>query len=80
MNPPHIQWAIKTLNDAGYNIENAKPEKIQDTVWSQVCRFKTEQGLIYLKKVPAALVPCKIPSPSRVALSDPDIFLNRTLI
>ncbi len=55
MKAPHIEWAICTLNDSGYYIETIKPELILNTAWSQVCRFQTKLGLIYLKKVPSAL-------------------------
>ena len=50
-----IQWAINVLNDSGYALENPKPEIILDTAWSQVCRFQTRLGLVYLKKVPSGL-------------------------
>ncbi|MBY0545419.1 MAG: aminoglycoside phosphotransferase family protein, partial [Gammaproteobacteria bacterium] len=51
----HVQWAIHTLKEKGYRIQDTTPEKIQCTPWSEVCRFITDQGIIYLKKVPSAL-------------------------
>ncbi|CZL28582.1 aminoglycoside phosphotransferase family protein [Legionella pneumophila] len=55
MKSPHIEWALSTLNDLGYHLETTKPEIILDTAWSQVCRFHSKLGLIYLKKVPSVL-------------------------
>jgi aminoglycoside/choline kinase family phosphotransferase len=55
MNSPHIQWAIETLNSSGYRLENTNPEIILETAWSQVYRFLTNRGFVYLKKVPPAL-------------------------
>ncbi|WP_061637561.1 aminoglycoside phosphotransferase family protein, partial [Legionella pneumophila] len=43
------------LNNLGFQIEPTKPEIILDTAWSEVCRFQTNFGLVYLKKVPSAL-------------------------
>lgn len=51
----HIQWAIDTLSHQGYVIQNTTPEIIQQTPWSDVCRFLTNQGYCYLKKTPPAL-------------------------
>lgn len=50
-----IQWAINTLESQGHVIQNKTPEIIQQTPWSDVCRFLTNQGYCYLKKTPAAL-------------------------
>lgn len=55
MKTPHIEWALSALNDLGYHPKTRKPEIILDTAWSEVCRFQTNLGLIYLKKVPSAL-------------------------
>ncbi|NNM60179.1 MAG: aminoglycoside phosphotransferase family protein [Legionellales bacterium] len=51
----HVQWAIHTLKEKGYRIQDTIPETIQCTPWSEVCCFITDQGSIYLKKVPSAL-------------------------
>jgi aminoglycoside/choline kinase family phosphotransferase len=51
----HIQWANRILNELGYRLENTIPETILQTAWSEVCRFQTNLGFVYLKKVPAAL-------------------------
>lgn len=54
MKNPHIHWAIKTLKNHGYHIQKAA-EQVQSTPWSEVCRFATDQGLVYLKMTPPAL-------------------------
>jgi hypothetical protein len=51
----HIQWAINILNKNGYQIQKTIPDIIQDTPWAVVTRFETDQGLVYLKKVPPLL-------------------------
>ncbi|HAT1129880.1 TPA: aminoglycoside phosphotransferase family protein [Legionella pneumophila] len=55
MKNPHIEWALSALNDSGYQLETLIPEIILDTAWSEVCRFQTNLGQVYLKKVPSAL-------------------------
>jgi hypothetical protein len=55
MKDPHIEWALSALNNLGFQIEPITPEIILDTAWSEVCRFQTNFGSVYLKKVPAAL-------------------------
>ncbi|KTD74951.1 phosphotransferase [Legionella waltersii] len=55
MNVPHIKWAIVTLSHMGYRLKKIRYEIVQETAWSQVYRFHTNQGLVYLKKVPPAL-------------------------
>jgi aminoglycoside/choline kinase family phosphotransferase len=55
MNVPHIQWAIETLESLGYALKNPNPEHILKTAWSEVSRFHTNEGFIYLKKVPPQL-------------------------
>ncbi|KTD27168.1 Phosphotransferase enzyme family protein [Legionella maceachernii] len=55
MTLPYIHWAIKILDDLGYCVDHPIPEKILETAWSHVCRFQTNRGFIYLKKVPQAL-------------------------
>ena len=52
---PHIEWAIKLLKEQGHQIHTAIPDIIQDTPWAAVYRFTTDQGNIFLKKVPPAL-------------------------
>lgn len=51
----HIQWAIDALHDKGYQVQSNVPDIIQDNPWSVVYRFKTNQGLIFLKQVPSEL-------------------------
>ena len=55
MHSSHIQWAIYTLKQDGHQIQQAIPELILYTPWSEVSRFVTDQGLVYFKKVPPAL-------------------------
>lgn len=54
MKNTHIHWAITTLKNHGYHIQKAS-EQVQCTPWSEVCRFTTDQGLVYLKMTPPAL-------------------------
>ncbi len=54
MKNPHIHWAIKTLQKYGYHVQQPA-EQVQGTPWSEVCRFTTDQGLVYLKMTPSAL-------------------------
>lgn len=51
----HIAWAIKALEKQGYLLNDFTPETIQKAPWSEVSRFSTQQGNIYLKKTPPAL-------------------------
>jgi hypothetical protein len=46
-----VLWAINVLNHLGYVIDQPTPETIQSTPWSQVFRFVTNQGHIYLKQM-----------------------------
>jgi len=55
MNNSHIQWAIGVLNSKNFKLFSIIPEVIQETPWSQVYRFNTNQGYIFLKKVPEKL-------------------------
>lgn len=55
MTAPHIQWAMHTLNALGYSLLHPRPETILATAWSEVTRFQTSQGFVYLKKVPPSL-------------------------
>lgn len=55
MKNAHILWAINVLNDHKYYTNISTPELVQNTPWSTVCRFKTEQGFVFLKKTPPAL-------------------------
>lgn len=54
MSKAHIQWAYNVLEKQNYQIQ-MEPDIIQDNPWSTVYRFKTNQGFIFLKKVPANL-------------------------
>lgn len=54
-NSAHIEWAIKQLNEIGYQIHNLIPDIVQQTPWSEVSRFDTNRGFVFLKKVPPAL-------------------------
>ncbi len=55
MNNAHILWAINALNDHKYHIHTPIPELIQNTPWSEIYRFKTNQGFVFLKKTPPGL-------------------------
>lgn len=54
-NSSHIEWAIQQLNVIGYQIHNMMPEIVQQTPWSEVSRFDTNKGFVFLKKVPPSL-------------------------
>jgi hypothetical protein len=54
-NRKSIKWALNTLASLGFTLKNSIPEKVQDTPWSCVMRFKTDQGIIYLKQTPEQL-------------------------
>ena len=51
----HINWAINTLKNNGYLIQHVIPETIQSTPWSDVYRFATDRGFVYLKIIPPAI-------------------------
>jgi len=55
MQHSHILWATNTLKNKGYRIQQVTPEQVLCTPWSEVSRFVTEQGFVYLKMVPPAL-------------------------
>jgi aminoglycoside/choline kinase family phosphotransferase len=55
MNNAHIQWVRSILENKNYQIQSDTPDVIQDNPWSMVYRFKTNQGLIFLKQVPSEL-------------------------
>lgn len=50
-----IEWGYNTLESLGFTLKSGVPEKIQDTPWSCVMRFITDQGIIYLKQTPEQL-------------------------
>ncbi|MHB1948215.1 MAG: aminoglycoside phosphotransferase family protein [Gammaproteobacteria bacterium] len=51
----HILWANKKLDEMGYTILNPSPKLIQNTQWSEVTRFETDKGFIFLKLTPPNL-------------------------
>lgn len=51
----HIVWAIETLEKQGYSLNTPVPDLVQQAPWSEVSRFSTQQGYVYLKKTPPAL-------------------------
>ena len=55
MKNSHIEWAVNILKTRGYQLHTSIPEVILSTPWSEVYRFKTNQGDIFLKKVPPAI-------------------------
>jgi hypothetical protein len=54
-NADTIQWGCTTLLSLGYSLQNNEPQVVQNTPWSCVIRFKTSNGLVYLKQTPAQL-------------------------
>lgn len=50
-----MAWAIETLETQGYFLNAPVPDLIQQAPWSEVSRFSTQQGNVYLKKTPPAL-------------------------
>ncbi len=50
-----IEWALNTLQNLNYSIQNYTPKAILQTPWSSVYRFDTDQGYFYLKQVPSTL-------------------------
>ena len=48
-------WAYQALVSHGYTVKSAKPETVLDTPWSQIVRFATSHGDVYLKQTPASL-------------------------
>lgn len=55
LNKKTIEWAYNTLLAFGVTLKSNVPEKVQDTPWSCVMRFITDQGIIYLKQTPEQL-------------------------
>ena len=49
-----INWAENFLQENGYKIMNPF-QIVQDTPWSSVVKFSTDQGFIFLKTTPPAL-------------------------
>ncbi|MCB1827499.1 MAG: aminoglycoside phosphotransferase family protein, partial [Coxiellaceae bacterium] len=49
-----INWALKTLNNLGYQTKSIPAQTIVDTPWSHVARIETTHGEFYLKKTPKA--------------------------
>lgn len=41
----HIEWAIRSLKDAGYHLKTAMSDVIQDNPWSEVSRFAVNIAL-----------------------------------
>ena len=50
-----IEWGCQYLSSHGYTLKSNVPEIIQNTPWSNVVRFATSQGYIYLKHTPSQL-------------------------
>lgn len=50
-----IEWAVDALIENGYALRSHVPDVVQDTPWSEVTRFQTNQGSIFLKVTPPAL-------------------------
>ncbi|MCX7121742.1 MAG: aminoglycoside phosphotransferase family protein [Gammaproteobacteria bacterium] len=52
LNEKITQWGFSTLSSLGYTLKNNIVEIVQNTPWSQVVRFATSDGYIYLKHMP----------------------------
>ncbi len=52
LNKEVIHWGSKYLSSHGYALKSDLPEKVQNTPWSDVVRFATTDGYIYLKRTP----------------------------
>ena len=50
-----VQWAYQVLASHGYTVISETPERVLDTPWSQIVRFATSHGFVYLKQTPASL-------------------------
>jgi hypothetical protein len=50
-----ITWAQHILHDNGYSLHQSTPKCIQNTAWSSVYHFDTDNGAFFLKIVPLAL-------------------------
>lgn len=50
-----IQWGCNYLSSHGYILKSNLPENVQNTPWSYVVRFSTNDGYIYLKHMPELL-------------------------
>lgn len=55
MNNFHISWAINFLNEHGYLLHASTPVTVQSNPWSEVYRFATNKGFVFLKITPPAL-------------------------
>lgn len=55
MNNEIIQWGSRYLLSHGYSLKSNLPEIVQDTPWSYVIRFATNNGYFYLKNTPELL-------------------------
>src|SRR3990167_1955522 len=49
-----IKWATDCLASKGYSLQQS-PEFVQETPWSNVIRFATSKGNIYLKQTPPSI-------------------------
>jgi hypothetical protein len=55
LNEKIIPWACQYLSSHGYRLKSKLPENVLNTPWSDVVRFATADGYIYLKHTPALL-------------------------
>jgi len=55
LNKEIIQWGCKYLSSHGYTLKSNLPENVRNTPWSNVVRFATSDGYIYLKHTPKLL-------------------------
>ena len=55
LNEKITQWACQYLSSHGYTLKSKLAENVLSTPWSDVVRFATSDGYIYLKHTPALL-------------------------
>ncbi len=55
LNKEIIKWGCGYLSAHGYALRSDLPENVKDTPWSDVVRFETSDGYIYLKHTPKLL-------------------------
>ena len=55
LNKEIIEWALAALASHGYTLKSNEPESVKHSLWSDVVRFETTDGYIYLKHTPKLL-------------------------
>jgi energy-coupling factor transporter ATP-binding protein EcfA2 len=55
LNREIIEWALAALASQGYTLKSNEPESVKHSLWSDVVRFETTEGYLYLKHTPKLL-------------------------